>query len=488
MNTTMKIFRDTGFGRTFQRSAVACAVVLLAGCATLSPDGGVADLQRLTAGKTGPVSAELASGSGAQAATSATITSLLAAPLSAESAVRIALLNNPGLQASLATLGVSDALRVQAGNPPNPHFALGRFRAGDTVEIERMLTFNLIGLLMLPWQAQWQTQQHELAKLQAAQEVVKLAADTRKAWITAVAAQQTAAYMADVKEAAEASGELARRMARVGNWSKLQQAREQMFLADATAQLARAQQAAFSEREKLIRLMGVWGQQTGFTLAERLPDLPTAAGAMADIESRALRERLDVRSALAESAYVADQMGLNKVLGYVDGMTLAYSRNTTFDNAALTRETRRGWELELPLPIFDWGGARNARAQALYLQSAARVRDVAVRARSEAREAYHGYRTAYDIARHYRDEVVPLRKFINDEIVLRYNGMLASVWDLLADTRMQIMAVNSAIEAQRDFWLAEVDLQTALTGTSPGALAGMKAGAGSGAEAAAAAH
>ena len=160
MNSTMKIFRGTGFGRTFQRAAVACAVVLLAGCATLSPDGGVADLQRLTAGKTGPVSAELATGSGAQAANTDTITSLLAAPLSAESAVRIALLNNPGLQASLATLGVSDALRVQAGNPPNPHFALGRFKAGDTVEIERVLTFNLVGLLMLPWQAQWQTQQH----------------------------------------------------------------------------------------------------------------------------------------------------------------------------------------------------------------------------------------------------------------------------------------------------------------------------------------
>ncbi len=478
--------RDRARALHLKRSACVGAMLLLAGCASLSPDGDRTDVQRLTEGKTTGVSAQLPALAGGRAATDAAITDFLKGALSAESAVRIALLNNPGLHGALATLGVSDALRVQAANPPNPHFALGRFKAGDTLEIERLLTFNLVGLLMLPWQAQWQTRQHELAKLQAAQEVVRLAADTRKAWITAVAARQTAAYMADVKDAAEASGELARRMARVGNWSKLQQAREQMFLADATAQLARAQQAAFSEREKLTRLMGLWGQQTSFTLAERLPDLPASATTMTDIEARALRERLDVRSAVAESAYVAEQLGLKKVVGYLDGVTLAYSRDSAFDAAAATRETRRGWELELPLPLFDWGGARNARAQALVMQSAARVRETAVQARSEAREAYHGYRTAYDLARHYRDEVVPLRRFINDEIVLRYNGMLASVWDLLADTRMQIMSVNSAIEAQRDFWLAEADLQTALSGTSPGALAGLKAGAGGGAQAAAA--
>ena len=458
---------------SFKRGALSLAVVVLTGCASLSPDGGVADVQQLATGKTGGVDARLKSATPSSANADAAIAELLKTPLTAQSAVQIALLNNPSLRGSLATLGISDAQRVQAGRLPNPHFALGRLRDGDKLEIERMLSFNVIGLLMLPWQAQWAGQQHELAKLQAAQDVIKVAADTRKAWIRAVAAQQTAGYMGDVKDAAEASGELARRMARVGNWSRLQQAREQLNLAETTAQLARAQQAAFGEREKLIRLMGLWGTQTQFTLADRLPDLPKAATEITDVETQALRERLDVRSAMAESGYVASQLGLTQVAGYLDGLTLSAIRNTTFDNAAGTRDTTRGWELELPLPLFDWGGARNAKSKALYMQSAARVREVAVNARSEAREAYHGYRTAYDLARHYRDEVVPLRQFINEETVLRYNGMLASVWDLLADTRQQALSVNSAIEAQRDFWLAEADLQTTLTGTSVGGLAGM---------------
>ena len=469
----------------FKLSLVASLVLTIAGCATLSPDGDATDIQQLVQGKTAGVEVMLTQD---PQAITANVANLLKAPITAESAVRVALLNNPSLQASMATLGVSDADRVQMGRLPNPHFSIGRFTAGDTLEIERILRFDVIGLLTLPWKAKWQGQQHEMAKLMAAQDVVKLASDTRKAWITAVAAQQSAIYMRDVKDAADASAELARRMARLGNWSRLQQAREQVFLADATAQLARAEQANFSEREKLIRLMGLWGQQINFSLADRLPDLPPTVTEMTDVEAQAIRARLDVRSAMSESIYVADQLGFKAVMGYFDGLSLGLTNSTTFDNAAQSQENRRGFEVELPLPIFDWGGARNARSKAMYLQSTARVREVAVRARSEAREAYHGYRTAYDLARHYRDEVVPLRKFINDEIVLRYNGMLASVWDLLADTRSQVMSINSAIEAQRDFWLAEADLQTTLTGTSAGGLASMKAGSGGMGGEAAAAH
>lgn len=454
--------------------STALALLTLAGCASLSPDGGLTDVQKLAQGKT--AGAPVLLSQDPQASNTA-IAELLAQPLQAEAAVRIALLNTPRLQESLATLGVSDADRVQMGRLPNPHFAIGRFTEGDSREIERMLSFNVLGLLTLPWRAQWQGQQHELAKLQAAQDVVRLAADARKAWINAVAAQQSARYLHDVKEAAEAGAELARRMARTGNWSRLEQAREQVFLSDATAQLARAEQKAFSEREKLTRLLGLWGAQASFSLPERLPDLPKAATEMDGIEARALRERLDVRSAVAESDFVAQQAGFQRVEGYLDGLTLTATRNTSFNNTSGEKTAKRGWELELPLPLFDWGGARNARAQAVYRQSTARVRQVAVQARSEAREAYFGYRSTYDLAVHYRDQVVPLRQLIHEELVLRYSGMLASVWELLADTRQQVLAVNNALEAQRDFWLAEADLQTTLSGTSPGALASSASGA-----------
>jgi outer membrane protein, multidrug efflux system len=440
------------------------AALLLAGCAsTTTPDALRRDVEKI-AGVPAPSTRE-------------SLQQLLARqPLDADTAVRIALVNSPGLEASLAALSISDAERVQAAQLPNPHFSLGRLREGQALEIERMLTFNVLSLVTLPWRTQYASQSLELARLRAAQEVIRTAADTRKAWFHAVAARQTANYLRDAREAAEAGAELARRMARAGNWSKLQQAREQATLADISAQLARAEQAAVSEREKLTRMMGLWGADSAYKLPERLPDLPKELAERPDVEATALRERIDVRAARDESRYVARSLGFTRATGVVDALTLGLVRNTHFDNASGERATTRGFEIELPLPLFDWGQARNARAEATYLQSVARVRDVAVRARSEAREAWHGWRTAYDIARHYRDEIVPLRKFIADETQLRYNGMLASAWDVLGEARNHIAAVNNAIAAQRDFWIADTDLQTALTGTSPGALAAMGAG------------
>lgn len=449
------------------------ATAALAGCATPDPQRNLADVQQLSSGRTAGVAVELRR---PDPANEAAVAELLQQPLSAESAVRIALLNSPAVQQALVTLDLSDALRAQAGRAPNPHFSIADLAEGDKRELERALRFDLVGLLFLPWKSEWQNRQHELAKLQAAQDIARLATDVRKAWINAVAAQQSVQYLGDVKEAAEAGAELARRMTRVGNFSKLQQAREQTVLADAAAQLARAQQRAYSEREKLTRLLGLWGTQTQYALAERLPELPAQPTAQNDVEARALRERLDVRAAVAETSYVADALGMVKTTGYLDGLTLAYKHTTTTDGSG-ARDEKHGWELELPLPIFDWGTARNARAEAIYLQSAVRVRNVAVQARSEAREAYYGWRSAWDLAHHYRDEVLPLRRFISDEVLLRYNGMLSSTWDLLGEIRAQSLAVNQALDAQRDFWLADADLQLTLTATSPGALSALRGSA-----------
>ena len=446
---------------------MALAVMALTGCATVAPDGQRSGVAQLTQSKTGGVEASLAVPNTESAQQ---VAEMLAQPITGDTAVRTALLNNPGLQAAFAQLAISDADRAQAGRLPNPHLALGAFREGQVRSIERALSFDVLTLLTLPWRSAWKNQQTELAKLKAAQEVVLLAANTRKAWVNAVAAQQTVAYMRDVKEGAEAGGELARRMARVGNWSRLRQAQEQMTLADATAQLARAELGAKVHRERLIRLMGLWGTQTNFTLAERLPDLPATPREINDVEAQAIVQRLDVKSAVDESRYVAQSLGFTRASGYINALNLGYERNTSFNNANGDLDTERGFELELVLPIFDWGSARNARAEAIYQQSVARVAEAAGRARSEAREAYFGYRTAYDLAVAQRDEVVPLRQFINEETLLRYNGMFASLWDLLGTTRQSVLAVNSAIEAQRDFWLADTDLQTALTATSPGSL------------------
>ena len=462
--------------RPLQTLSTLAVALVLAGCASVSPDGLRGDVQALTVGRV-PASAQLpAPDPAARAEAQSQIDQWLRQPLDSDTAVRIALLNNPGLQARLAALGVQDAQRVQALTLLNPYLTLGRFTNGHEREIERQLGFSLLDLLTLPWRTRWQGLQMEQATLAAGQDVLRLAADTRRAWLRAVAAQQVMAAQERMVEAAEAGGELARRMARVGNWSRLQQARELGVQQEAAAQLARARLAATLEREQLTNLMGLWGTQTQYAMNEQLPPLPAEASALQssqDIEATALRERLDLRALRRDLDQLADREGWAGVGSVFGDIGLTYSRNTSTEKITGQREITRGWELELPLPLFDWGGAASARSRAEVQQSAALLQNGAVRARSEARTAWHSYRTAWDLAHQQQTEVLPLRRFIQDETVLRYNGMLASVWELLAEARSATQAVATATQAQRDFWLAETDLQLALTGTSPGALTGM---------------
>lgn len=441
------------------RAAVGLSAVFLAGCASFSPDGGLTDVASLTQSRIGQqVSFSKDPKSGASNGV-AMVRSLLAKPLTVDSAVRVALLNNSSLKASLDELGVSEADYVQAGRMRNPGFSFGRISGGGETEIDRSIMFDIVGLLTLPARARIEHGRFEQAKLQAASQAVQLAADTRRAFFIAVAAAQSAAFADQVRGAAEASSELAASMTKVGNWSKLDQARERAFYQDAVTQLARKRHEATAAREQLIRLLGLWGEQQNFVLPERLPDLPEKLREMDNAEAQAMSQRLDMLSVRRDTEATAAALGLTKATGFINVFDAGYANKSTTG-----RPRENGYQVSLELPVFDWGGAKVARAEALYMQAVHRTADTAVRARSEVREAYSAYRTTYDIARHYRDDVVPLRKKISDEVLLRYNGMLASVFELLADSREQLASVNTAIETQRDFWIAESQLQSAVNG------------------------
>jgi len=136
-------------------------------------------------------------------------------------------------------------------------------------------------------------------------------------------------------------------------------------------------------------------------------------------------------------------------------------------NSTTGERARQGYEIVLEVPLFDFGDARVARAEAIYMQGVHRLSEIALNAQAETRAADADYRASIEIARRYRDEILPLRRQISDEVLLRYNGMLASVFELLADAREQIATVIASIEAKRDFFLAEADLDAALIAGAP---------------------
>ncbi|RZM02580.1 MAG: TolC family protein [Variovorax sp.] len=448
------------------RLGVVLAATLLAGCASVGIDDAVRDsnarAQAFTGGKL-----ELARTQAQRDRRAALSDELLARPLSQDDAVQLALANSPAVQSLVARSAVDLAAAAQLGRLPNPVFAFERLRLGDELELGRLLSFGLVDLLLLPQRRALSESASDRARLQLTDAVVAQVTGVRQAWVRAVAAQQSLGYAVQVNESATASAELARRMQEAGNFSRLQHARQQVFQADATTQLALAMHAAAARREELVRALGLDDAQAAtLRLPERLAELPASPRDAGEIAATATAERLDVQIARARLDAAGRSQGLN-LLSTFTAVQAGVRRDTLFngvDGVAGPTRTRRGFELDIRLPLFDWGDARRDALDAQSL-AAANGYDATVRAAaSQLREGYSAYRSAYDVARHQRDEVVPLRRAMADENLLRYNAMLIGVFELLADARDQVASVNRAIEAQREFWLADAALAASVMG------------------------
>ena len=431
--------------------------LMLAGCATLSPDGGMREVQQAVQQRLGDAvqinKGEVGAGR---------VEELLREPLTVDCAVQIALLNNKGLQASLYDIGISEADLVQASRLPTPSFAMRYTKNGGDFNIEQSLTFNIFSLFTMPLAKEIGERQLAQTKNLVTLEVLRMAADTRKAYFNAIAAEQAVAYMQQVQLAAEASNDLAEKMFAAGNFSKRDQMREQVFYAEVVAEVARSKQAETAAREKLIRLLGLLGEQK-FDLPQRLPELPKQLVEQADIEADAMQQRLDIQAMQQAIAGLAKNLGLTKTTRFINVLELGPARVLDGNRAS---PYKYGVDISVELPLFDFGTTKVAKAEAIYMQAINRAAEQAVNARSEVREAYNNYRTSYDVAKRYRDEIVPLRKKIADENTLRYNGMLMSVFELLADARTQVASVHEYIQALRDFWLAQSDLDMTMVGKS----------------------
>lgn len=447
----------------FRLSALAAASLVLAGCASVNMDQAVRDTND-TAGTFTQGKLELSRTEQQTQARARLSSDLLAKPLGMDDAVQLALANSPAVQTLLAQSWSDMAQANQTGRIANPVFSFERIRFADELELGRLLSFGLLDLLTLPRRMEISQSQIAQARVQLSANVVEQVTQVRQTWVRAVAAQQSLAYATQVNRSAQAGSELAKRMQQVGNFTKLQRARQQSFYADSAAQLASSQHASTAAREELIRQLGLTDTQAGqLKLPERLPDLPKEPLQAAVVNANAPQQRLDVQIARNQLEMAGKSQGLNLVTSLVD-VELGVRRDTVFDNAAGTSTPRKGYELGIRLPIFDWGTAKRDAMNAQSLAAANRYESTVRGASSQLRESYSAYRTAYDVARHYRDEIVPLRKTMADENILRYNGMLIGVFELLADNRDQIASVTAALNAYQQFWLADAALAASMTG------------------------
>ncbi|WP_439364540.1 TolC family protein [Bradyrhizobium sp. DASA03005] len=454
----------------FARALLLLAALGMSGCAAFSPDGGMTEVADLTSRTINKDVAFVRSAEGA-ATVDARVRQLLSRTLSVDAAVQIALLYNKGLQAAYNELALAEADLVEQSLPPNPVFAVSRITGNGASEIERQVVGDILALATLPFRSEIARERFRGAQLRAALATLRLAADVRLAYVRTVAANEMVGLLTDAKATAESTAQLALKLGETGSLNKLDQAREQVFYAETTADLATARQAAGSARERLARLMGLWDDGLDFRLPNQLPPLPRRPLALPRIEADAVAHRIDLQIARLELAALAKALDLTEATRFVTLLDLAgISRRTQDPEGPPFRE--RGFDIQFQIPIFDGGEVRVRQAAETYNLAFNRLAERAVNVRSEARDAYRVYRSTYDIAGHYQREIIPLRKIITEEMQLRFSSMQVDIFALLTEARQRLAALRGAIDARQRFFLAQADLQTAVNGGGASAAGG----------------
>jgi cobalt-zinc-cadmium efflux system outer membrane protein len=390
---------------------------------------------------------------------------LLARGLTRAAAMEIALVNSPELQASYEELGISQADMVQAGLLRNPSFGteLGfRTSSGHLSEVRFSLVQDFLDLFVLPLRKRIAREQFEADTMRTAHQALEVAAASEKAFVAVQASAELVAFRRTVVDAAQAASELSDRQFQAGNISQLDRATERAALEQARLELAREELEVLETRERLNRLLGLWGETAGWRVSETLPPIPAAEPTLDHLEATAIRNRLDVAAARGQAALLAKAVDLARSTRLFGRIEIGVDAHQDPDGPRVI-----GPSLVIDLPVFDQRQAAIARLEAQRRQQERRLTGLAIEARSEVRLAEARLRAARQTALHYRDTLVPLRKTILEQTLLHYNGMFVSPFQLLAAKQAEVDARRGYLEAARDYWTARAEMARAVGGALP---------------------
>jgi cobalt-zinc-cadmium efflux system outer membrane protein len=435
----------------------AMGLLLLAGgCGTVPRQGGFADVQKVVAERTDK-RVQWKQDNAADRAVSQTLRDILKHELTADAAVQIALLNNHRLQATYEELGIAQADLVEAGLFKNPTILFQRRFPGQATEID--VAGEFISLLLLPLRKKVAQAEFEATKQRVAHEVLNLAAEVRQAFFTAQASQQMLEMRRSIAAAADASADAAQKLHDAGNTKDVELDNELAQADQAKLDLAAAEADLLADRERLNRLMGLWGPDMQWTLSARLPELPITEVAPEGLESLAVSKRLDLLAARQEIEAIAQSLGVSHATGLVPELNVSGHYEREIDG-----NRSFGPAVELTVPIFNQGQPAIARAEARLRQSQQRYAALAVEIRSEVRAARDRMVAARSRADYYRKVILPRRHRITEETERQYNAMQVGVFVLLQARQAEIDAGREYIDALKSYWIARSDLEKAVGG------------------------
>src|SRR6516162_3126413 len=387
---------------------------------------------------------------------------LLRAPLTPNVAAQIALLNNRGLQSTFEEIGLAQADLIEARTFPNPELNVSaRFpdKPPSGTDIEWSIAQNFLSILMIPLRTKIASNQLTAVQLRVSDEVTRLVEEAKRATYELEAAQEILSRLKVEQEAQAASLELIQSLHEAGNITDLQLLQQQGEYGQARLEIAQAEAEIRELREKLNRLMGLWGEDTNWKLSPGLPDVPQEDLSVRGLETLAVTQRYDLAAAKAELVSAVRAARLEKTFRWIGALDFGVDSERDTDSQTITGPT-----LRLQLPIFNQGQARIARSEAALRRAYDKFEQEAVDIRSEVRELRDRLISKRDIAQFYQNQLMSTRTQIRDQTQLQYNAMIVGPLELFAARRQEIAAERGYVEAKRDYWVTRAELERTVGG------------------------
>jgi cobalt-zinc-cadmium efflux system outer membrane protein len=387
----------------------------------------------------------------------ATVQSLLARPLTAESAASIAILNNRGVRAEAEKLGIAEGLLAHARRLPNPTLeGAVRFDGGDSPEIDLGAMIDLTDLLLLPSRSGAAGAEVEAAKLDAVAAIVDLSFEARRAFYRYQAAAELLELRRTVLAAFEASADLARRLREAGNVTELDFANQRALFEEARLDVRTSEIELEKTRQALRALLGVWGR-ADWKAPSRLAAPPEHELDVSGLENAAIRASLDLSIARQRFGAAARRADVASLEGFLPELKAGVS-------AERDDEWSVGPAVELEVPLFYQGQGEAGAAKAAMRREQELYADAAVGIRAAARATAFELGERRESALYYRGVLLPLKQKVVEQSELEYNAMLIGLFQLLEAKRDQVRTAASYVQALRDYWISRADAEQLLAG------------------------
>lgn len=446
------------------RLAPALAALLLAGCATVDPSATLA-AHREELEARGVAGVEWHATEAARDAAIERSRELLAAPLTPATAVAVALLRSPALQAELAGLGVAQAELAQATRLANPGLSFGVLSGDGEEETTIGLAADVVDWLTQPLRRSLGEAELERAKLEIGAAVLDLATAARVALVELQAAEALVARLATIEQIDRAAADYAQALRAAGNLTAGELAQAEAGWGETRGELLLARAEANRRREAVILALGLSGVETWSAAPLAGPPAPPGVE-VAALEQAAVRDRMELAAARWAVTELERARNLSRRTRWLPvGIEAGFERERDGDL------TRRGPTVELTLPIFDTGAATLARYRAEIERARSQAEAVEAAIRSEVRGRASDLAAAIELAELYRGTVLPRRLEALDATLRDYNQMLVGTFDVLIAKQSEIDAEKRALEATAAAWVARFELDRALgrlTGTPEG--------------------